>query len=99
MSYTMEREKSSANSNASRRSLIHAYYQQFGDSDRRLRNLIDKHMYAVTNSESQPSQQVAFVDGRGKTTITNRKYPKKCSVMATSVASMALVANGCKSFT
>ena len=99
MSYTMKPEKSSANSVASRRSVTHAYCQQFGDSDRRLRNLIGKHMYAVTNSESQPSQQVAFVDGGGKTTFTNRQHPKKCSVMATSVGSMALIADGCTSFT
>ena len=85
MPYTMKPEKSSANSNASRRSVIHAYCQQFGDSDRRLRNLIGKHMYAVANSESKPSQQVVFVDGGGRTTFTNRKHPKKCSVMATSV--------------
>ena len=64
-----------------------------------MRNLIGKHVYTVTNSESQSSQQVAFVDGGERTTFTNRKHPKICSVMATSVASMALVADGRKSFT
>lgn len=56
-------------------------------------------MNAVTNSESQTNQQVAFVDGGGQTTFTNRKRPRKCSVMATSVAAMSSLAGGCKSFT
>ena len=99
MKYTMKPEKSSANSDISRRSLTQSYCQQHFDSDKAVRNLIGKHMYEVTNSESQTNQQVAFVDGGGKTTFTNRQRPKKCSVTATSIPGMAMLADGSKSFT
>ena len=64
-----------------------------------MRNLVGKLMYEVTNSESQPSQQVAFIDAGGKSVFTNREYPKKCSVSSTSVGGMVAVAAGSKSFT
>ena len=99
MKYTMKPEHSSANSDIARRSLTQSYCQQHFDTDRRLRNLVGKHMHEITNSESQTNQQVAFVDGGGKTTFTNRKRPRKVSVTATSISGIASIADGSKSYT
>ena len=80
MKYTFKNEKSSASSKTAKRSLATSYYKHPTYSDKRVGNLVGKHMYNVTNLESQTSQQIAFLDGKGLSTCSSGKRPKKWSV-------------------
>ena len=67
MKYSFKGETNSAASDAIRRSITQAFCNQHTDSDKRVGNLIAKHMYEVTNSQSQTNQEVSFQEGGGYT--------------------------------
>jgi len=97
--YTFKPHKSSASSDIAKRSLTQAYCNDHLNEGMKIGNLIGKHMYEITNSESMTSQQVAFADAGGRQMRSSRKSPRKCSLSSIGLRGMDPSASGRNAFT
>ena len=96
--YILKPEKNSENADKTKRSVTAAYCNQHIDSNKGISNIVGKHMYELTNGDTQSSQSVAFMLGGGQIFRNSKGQPRKCSLTAVGVHDLEFTAAGRKSF-